>query len=631
MRANQKNMTKKAVAPVEVKKSAEKTEKQSFKSWWKNAKWAFNQMLSLSKRDTFLIIFLSIAKAAVPTLSAYVFSRIFNEIVLYLGDFATQKPVVITDYLVFLLATVALLQFVGAFIQRAFRMVDLNFRIVHLKTFDNLLVERIASLDYQYFEDPEVSNLIQKAKDNSWKVREFIGVFLDLLTLVVTVIIAGVISFKISPVLTIILIILSLPSNFAYKTFIRQWWDVYHKNIESSRFIGWSKSTLTNNRDVAEHRITGSSKMIIDDIRDRSNLVNSRELKVHKDRFIKDILLNILSAFTTFGVYIYLILEVIAGRITSIGDFSFYQNRMSDFSSQVGSLAGLVTDLTDAGNGLDQVIRLFELDDAIKWGNEKLASDVPPTIEFKNVWFKYPKSKAWVFRNLNFTVKPGEEIAIVGENGAGKTTLVRLLMRFYDPDKGVVLVNGKDIKRYSKSSYFYNMSALFQEYNGYGHYDVTKNIIIGRADKKIDKKLLLQSVKYAEADKFIDKLENKYDQVLNKQFTGGTNISGGQWQKIAIARMFYRNAPVLVLDEPTASIDAVSEYKIFRRIYKFIKGKTVIIISHRFSTVKSAQCIYILHNGKIVEQGSHKELMALNGRYAKAFNLQAGGYSEDKE
>lgn len=259
-------------------------------------------------------------------------------------------------------------------------------------------------------------------------------------------------------------------------------------------------------------------------------------------------------------------------------------------------------------------------------GKEKLRPKTAPVIEFKNVWFKYPSTKNFVLKKINFKIDTNEEIALVGTNGAGKTTLIKLLLRFYDPTKGKILINGKDIKEYDLNSYYKLIGVLLQEYSFYNELDVKSNICIGKPNKAGNTKKIIKAAKNAKAHEFIMELDNKYKQILAKQFTGGTKISKGQKQKIALGRMFYRNAPILILDEPTSSIDAMAEQKIFDKIYDFTDDKTVIIISHRFSTVRKAQRIYVLENGEITEEGSHSELLKLDGAYAESFKTQAKGY-----
>jgi ABC-type multidrug transport system fused ATPase/permease subunit len=254
--------------------------------------------------------------------------------------------------------------------------------------------------------------------------------------------------------------------------------------------------------------------------------------------------------------------------------------------------------------------------------------ETPPEIEFKDVKFSYPNSKEIIFANFNLKINSGEKVAIVGPNGAGKSTLTKLIARLYDPQEGEILINQKDLKELKIDDWYKNMGLLFQDFKIYDPLTVEENIYIGKSVKPLDKKKVIEASKNADAYKFIQKYPKKFNTFMNDRYEGGIQPSKGQKQKIAIARFFYRNAPLAIFDEPTSAIDAESEYKIFNRIYDFFKNKTVIIISHRFSTVRNADRIIVLDEGKIIEEGSHKELIAMNGKYAKAFRLQAEGYQD---
>ncbi len=248
-----------------------------------------------------------------------------------------------------------------------------------------------------------------------------------------------------------------------------------------------------------------------------------------------------------------------------------------------------------------------------------------PRIEFKNVSFAYPDTKGQVLRDFSLEINHGEKIAFVGENGAGKSTIIKLLARFYDVDSGVILINGKNIKDLNLESWYRYIGVLFQEFNKY-EYSVNENIYFGKVHEKYNEQEITRAATLAGAHPMIQKLDKGYQQMLGRMFEGGIELSGGQWQKVALARAFLRNAPILVLDEPTSALDARAETEVFGRVEKLAKDKTVIIISHRFSTVRNADKIYVIDNGKIIESGNHLSLMKLNGQYAALFNLQAKGY-----
>lgn len=332
------------------------------------------------------------------------------------------------------------------------------------------------------------------------------------------------------------------------------------------------------------------------------------------------------TALLGFGVYL-LAENTIAG-VVSIGAFTFYLRSLFSYSGQLDTLSYRISRAIEASIRLQDVLELFELYKPEKDGTKELEfKKTPPKIELTNISFKYPNGKYSVIKDLNVTIKPGERIAIVGENGAGKTTLVKLLTRIYRPQSGTITLDKLPITDITKESLHKHLGVLFQDFNQYGNLTVSENIQIGKITKKVDDEKIKGALVKADALSFVKRYPQKLEQVLSERFKGGIRPSGGQWQKIAIARFFYRNAPILIMDEPTASIDAVSEASIFDNIYKFMKGKTVIIISHRFSTVRNADRILVLDKGRIIEEGTHAELLQMDGKYAHAFKLQAKGYS----
>jgi ATP-binding cassette subfamily B protein len=260
-------------------------------------------------------------------------------------------------------------------------------------------------------------------------------------------------------------------------------------------------------------------------------------------------------------------------------------------------------------------------------GNEIITT--LPKIEFRNVSFRYPHAKKWALKDINFVLNPGDSMAIVGENGAGKTTLIKLMIGAYEATEGEVLINDIPIKNIKRESYLDQIGALFQDFSRYEFATLGQNVWFGDITQKYNKKKVLEALSDAGLESLADKLEDGLEQVLSKDLIEGksADLSGGQWQRIGIARAFYRKPNILILDEPTSAVDAKSEYQIFQNIIKNQVGKTTVIISHRFSTVRKAEQIIVLEEGKITERGTHDELVVKNGTYSEMFKLQAEGYN----
>ena len=246
-------------------------------------------------------------------------------------------------------------------------------------------------------------------------------------------------------------------------------------------------------------------------------------------------------------------------------------------------------------------------------------------ITFENVGFQYPNSDFWALRHLTFHLEVGEKLALVGENGAGKTTLVKLLARMYDPTEGRILIDGVDLKDYDLKALRDHIGIIFQDYVRF-YLKASENIAVGNIQQRGDQPVITEAAQKSLADPLIQKFPEKYEQMLGKRFSGGIELSGGEWQKIALARAYMRDAQILILDEPTASLDARAEYEVFQRFTELTSGKTAVLISHRFSTVRMADRILVLKGGTLNEIGSHEELLAHGGLYAELFQLQAQGY-----
>jgi len=512
--------------------------------------------------------------------------------------------------------------------RRVKKYYDDKFRRLHFRHFELEMLRNISQLDVQQFEDTKVSDSIQKAKDNFYKIQVLTQSSIEFLTQIVKTSIAGVISFTVSPILFVMVTILSIPNNIIFARFIKNLWDFYNNTVETNRKGWWLRSSLTSEDDIPEHKIIGSDRFIYNKVKSIFEKYWAEEMLIFKKRIQGEWFTISLNALTYIIIPIVLLQKLLQGQF-SIGDFTFYRGRFMDYSGELDYMFGIFLEMVDNSSYITYVRDLFEIKSEIKEGNKKLDPNSPPKIELKNLSFKYPNAKNYALKNINLIINPSDEVAIVGENGAGKTTLIKLLLRFYEPTEGQILINDIPIEEYSLKSFYKAFGAIFQEYNFYEAMDVKENIGIGKPDDMIKLEDVKKAAKSADAHIFIEKLDKKYNQILAKQFTGGTKLSKGQTQKVAIARMFYRNTPVLILDEPTASIDAQAEHKIFDRIYKFVENKSVIIISHRFSTVRQAQKIFVLKGGELKESGSHEELMSLNGIYAETFNLQAEGYKKE--
>lgn len=569
----------------------------------------------------------TIATGVFPTISAYYIGKVIDGIPQLIDAGVTSIDQLInqTDF-VWVVVTYAIIRSLSYFNKTLFWYLDNRIRKYHLVLFEVKLERTISDIDLQHFENPKMMDNIRKATDNTWKMYQFFSDSMSLVRDGVSTILSAYIVFKLSPLLGAFITVFSLPGILITIKYINLIWAFINGTFENRRKGWWLSNRLRRPNHREESTVTKSNEYVHKITADIWKTLGLEEVGIIRKRFYLDLIDNIMVVIQYAVTPIYLILQVLQNEI-SIGQFTFYFQKVYDFNNDLFNSISRASQIWDTASYIQFVRNVTEIKPAIVSGKKTIDTSKPPKIEFQNVWFKYPSSKKYVLKNINLTVELGNEIALVGENGAGKTTMIKLLLRFYDPTKGRILVNNIPIQKISLENYYRVFGALFQEFEKFEELTVEQNIVIGDSNKKTNLKKVKEAARLADAEEFITKLDKQYKQILNKQFTGGTKLSTGQWQKIALARMFYRDAPVLILDEPTASIDANAEYRIFKRIFETFKDKTLIIISHRFSTVRNAQKIYVLHEGEIVEEGSHTELMKKKGRYHKAFQLQAKGYT----
>lgn len=321
-----------------------------------------------------------------------------------------------------------------------------------------------------------------------------------------------------------------------------------------------------------------------------------------------------------------IIADAVSGKVT-LGELTFLAGSFRQLRSLLEGILNRFTAVSQGAIYLQDFFEFFQITPRIT--NSVKSIPFPNPIRqgftFENVGFQYLNSERWANRHLNFTLFPGEKLALVGENGAGKTTLVKLLARLYDPTEGRILLDGIDLKEYDLTDLRMNLGIIFQDYIRY-QMSFSQNIAVGNIKEKENDPLIRSAAHQSLADQLAAKLPAQYDQMLGKMFSQGVELSGGEWQKVALARAYMKDSQLLILDEPTAALDARAEYEVFQRFSELTSGKSAVLISHRFSTVRMADRILVLEKGELMEIGSHEELLLKDGRYAELFNLQAMGY-----
>ncbi len=495
-----------------------------------------------------------------------------------------------------------------------------------------ILFTSLSKLNITALEDPALNNKTTRVKENFrtfyYLLINFNIIFSTLIQLLVSGIRLSITFVYAAPILAISI----LPRIFLNKYFISKLWNINKKYTPRRRKADNVAAKLMDPKEMKEITLIGGFNYL-------ENIYTSFFKKyfalilVVRQKWIFLSFLTRVVNYLAIGLIMYIFLKKVLNTEITPGEFVFLYALITQFNNALSSLITAFTNIYESLFKVEDMRDIFTINEVVTVQNNKSSLvSAAPSISLKNVSFSYKNNERSVLKNINLQINAGEKIAIVGENGAGKTTLVKLISGIYPPIEGEVNINNELLKSENISDWQGNLGLLFQDYNTYDDLTVWENIAIGDANSKalqredIDFDRIVDAAKKADAYDFIQNYPNKFDQILSEKYKGGIRPSTGQWQKIAIARFFYRNSPVLILDEPTASIDAVAEAAIFNRIYEFIQNKTVIIISHRFSTVRNADRIIVLDKGEIIEEGTHAELLKHDGKYANAFKLQAKGY-----
>jgi ABC-type multidrug transport system fused ATPase/permease subunit len=487
---------------------------------------------------------------------------------------------------------------------------------------------RMNELGIQTLEQPEINNKIHRANDYIYNVLPYMQESISFIAQLISLVTIGILLASFLPIFLVIIVITSIPYLFTDKSFRKKIYKIGYENTQKQRRSSEIAGGLSSPVSLQEITTTNAFLFFDKEFLKFRIWYEDIRLKIIAKHMKVSYSFGILNDLVIFWGYIK-IFERFLSKTISIGSVVFWMRNLSSFEGSLSQTISTFNDLSEFALQIKDVYLIFTYEKIYPNGGISLPLlNEGPEIEFRNLTFNYPNSEKKVLREINLKIRKGERIAIVGPNGAGKTTLVKLISRFYKIDQGQILINSLDINDINSESLYENMGTLLQDFNTYSALTVKENICVGKPKIEPNEEIMRMSAKAADALDFIEEYPEGFNTIMSERYKGGIRPSTGQWQKIALARFFYRNSPLVIFDEPTASIDAVSEYHIFSKIYNFFEGKTVIIISHRFSTVRNADRIIVLDKGEIVEEGSHDELIKLNGKYAEGFRLQAEGYTE---
>jgi len=488
------------------------------------------------------------------------------------------------------------------------------------------LMEHAATLDLEDFEDSELQDRLERARRQASGRSSLIGQLFGQAQDIVTVasFAAGLLVF--APWLIVLLAIALLPAFIGEAHFNAQSYSLNYVRTPERRELDYVRQTGASAETAKEVKIFGLSGFLIERYRALATSFFEANRRIALRRAGWGSVLSAVGTVAYYVAYAYIVWRTLHGDF-SIGDLTFLAGSFRRLRTLLENLLLGFSQVAGQALYLDDLFSFFEIQPEIVPPPNPRPFPVPIKIgfSFENVGFRYPGAARWAVRGLNFELRPGETLALVGENGAGKTTLVKLLARLYDPDEGRILLDGHDLREYDLFALRANIGVIFQDFVRY-YFTAADNIAVGRIEARDDRARIVRAAERSLADEVIRKLPDGYDQVLGKRFRTGIDISGGEWQKVAIARAYMRDAQLLILDEPTAALDARAEFEVFKRFKELSEGRTAVLISHRFSSVRMADRIVVLKDGAVDSVGTHAELLALRGRYAELFELQAAGY-----
>jgi ATP-binding cassette, subfamily B, bacterial len=488
------------------------------------------------------------------------------------------------------------------------------------------VLEHASSLDLLAYEDPIFYDRLERARVQATDRLVMIQAVGRLVQQAITTITLSVSIMFFSPWLMLLLIVGVVPafmgeSHFAFLGYAKNFRQTpLQRQLDYLRVLGGSKEA------AKELKLFGLRKFLIERFTNLSDEIYAENIGLSRRKLIAGSLLSMVGTMGYYSAYVFVIWRTVNGGLT-IGTLTFLAGAIQQASSNIQQIFSTIAAIGDQALFLTDLLAFFKMEPTIRSKPNALPAPRPikQGVEFRDVSFSYPGNSRLILDHINFRLHPTERLALIGENGQGKTTIVKLITRLYDPTEGQILLDGVDLRDYDLEDLHREMGVIFQDFMRY-EMTAAENIAVGRVEELKNPELLQIAARKSMADATIERLPRGYDQMLGRRFEQGVDISGGEWQKVALARAYLRDAQILILDEPTAALDARSEFEVFQRFAELTAGKMALFISHRFSTVRSADRIIVLENGKIAEEGSHEQLSRLGGRYAEMFEMQASSY-----
>jgi ATP-binding cassette subfamily B protein len=575
-----------------------------------------------SPSKTLMSFILRILRSAMPVALLYVGKLIVDEVVLL------NRTPTITDhtYLWQLVAFEFVLAIVTDGLNRLINLLDSLLGDLFSNYTSVKIMRHAATLDLDQFEDSVFYDKLERARQQTvgrtMLLSQVMSQVQDMISM--AFLITGLLAFN--PWLILLLLVAILPAFLGESHFNNQNYALSRSQTPERRELDYLRYLGASDETAKEVKIFNLADFVIGRFKTLSEKFYTDNSKLAVRRSAWGSFFSLIGNTGYYGAYLFIILRTVNGHL-SVGDLTFLAGSFRQLRVLMETVLNRFTAVSQGAIYLNDFLDFFEIKPRITIAKQPLPfpNPIKQGFTFENVGFQYHNSESWANRSLNFTLHPGEKLALVGENGAGKTTLVKLLARLYEPTEGRILLDGVDLREYSIDDLRFNLGVIFQDYIRY-QMTLAQNIAVGNIHEIDNRELIIKAATESLADSLAKKLPGHYEQWLGRRFNEGVELSGGEWQKVALARAYMKEAQVLILDEPTAALDARAEYEVFQRFSQLTEGKSAVLISHRFSTARLADRIMVLEQGQMLEIGTHDDLLQKRGRYAELFELQAKGY-----
>lgn len=598
---------------------------QDVRAAYTNIPGAFRLVWAADQRSTVIMAVLTIVSAGLPAGQAWAGKLIVDSVVHSISTGVGSQAGLMAA-LPFLILEFSLL-LIGAILNQLRSLVEhvLNARLGNY--ISTAVIRKALTLDLQYFEDASFYDKLQNARrEADFRTLGIINGSFMAIQSALTLASFAVILLAFNPLIALILFGATIPSFIAQGRYSSLQFRILTRRAPESRRMDYLERLLTVDDTVKEIKLFGLGEPLLSRYTELFWKFFAEDEKLARRRSLISMLWGLVASASYYIAYAWIIFSA-AGSLITLGSMTLYLTLFRQSQNTFQSLFSNLNQLYEHGLFMDNLFSFLTLTPQMTRAAKPapIPTQITKGIEFQNVGFRYPEREDWALRNVNLTIRPGEKLALVGPNGAGKTTLIKLLTRLYDPTEGQILLDGVDLREYDIEDLRRLIGVIFQDFVKY-QLTAKENIGFGQIDRLDDMNKVVSAAERGGADAVVAELPQGIDTMLGNMFGKGHELSGGQWQKIALSRAFMRDGQVLVLDEPTSALDAEREYEIFQRFRELTEGKIAVLISHRFSTVRMADRIAVIEGGRIAEYGSHIELVAQGGTYARLFDLQAAGY-----